>query len=141
MWHTKFEDRLRDWHGLRLKIADIPLDSALLTVNDWWYASPWKPYYLHWDDHKTWPDPWQLLADNTFCDLARSLGIVYTISMGLNLQMPIQIAETDLGNLVLIDQGKYILNWRPGSLLNIASTNLTILRTLDSVALHHLMGL
>jgi hypothetical protein len=74
---------------------------------------------LHWDDRAVWPDPWQLLSDNVYCDLARALGIMYTIIL---LDRPDLsnscIIETDAGNLVQIDHGKYILNWGQDIVLN-----------------------
>jgi hypothetical protein len=50
------------------------------------------------------------------------------------------LTQSDIGNLVLVNQGKYILNWTPGALLNITSQQFTINQQLDSRALHHLMG-
>jgi hypothetical protein len=93
------------------------------------------------DDYEKWPDPWSLLADNIYCDLARALGIVYTMLMLDRADIDtIQIAETDQGNLVLVNQGKYILNWGRDRLLNIEPTNFTITKSLDSSELVHLLG-
>lgn len=111
-WTVSFEQRLKAWTQLREQAAGLPKEAALAAINTWWRSTPWRPYHLHWDDRPTWPDPWQLLSDNIYCDLARGLGIMYTITL---LDHPeIQdavLAETDQGNLVLIDGGKYILNW------------------------------
>ena len=67
---------------------------------------------MHWDDQPTWPDPWQLLSDNIYCDIAKGLGIMYTITLldREDLQDACMV-DSSLGNLVLICQGKYILNW------------------------------
>ena len=98
--------------------------------------TPWRPYYLHWDDREHWPDPWQLLSDNEYCDLARCLGIVYTVCMTWpNLQTDTEICETDHGNLVKIQQGKYILNWASGQILNNQSAKLTIKRTMSGASI------
>lgn len=141
MWQSTFETRLARWHGLRQSCAHLTLEESLLTVNDWWMSTPWKPYYLHWDDLSKWPTPWQLLDDNIYCDLARSLGIVYTLLMiDQTNALQIELAETDVGNLVLIEQGKYILNWEPGRLLNISSAKITITKKLDSSRVMHLLG-
>jgi hypothetical protein len=95
------------------------LESALILVNDWWFQQPWQPYYLHWDDQMDWPDPWQMLHDNIYCDLARGLGICYTLVM---IHHP-GIHDLDMvlcndGNLVRVNSGKYILNYEPGSCVN-----------------------
>jgi hypothetical protein len=96
------------------------LESALLKINQWWFVSPWKPYYLHWDDQSSWPDPWQLLSDNVYCDLARALGILYTITLLDRKDMaPTTLFLTEEGsNLVQVAKEKYILNWNPDSIVN-----------------------
>jgi hypothetical protein len=50
MWTTTFDARLASWAQLRDQCQTLPLESALTTVNSWWFNSPWQPYYLHWDD-------------------------------------------------------------------------------------------
>lgn len=141
MWPKGFQERLQQWCDLRDQCASADLPTCLSMIDEWWAQSPWQPYYLHWDDRNDWPGPWDLLADNIFCNLAKALGIVYTIMMlSRNDITSIQITETDQGNLVLINQGKYILNWIPGQSLNISSTNIKITKTLDSSELSHFLG-
>ena len=81
MWPKTFAARLADWHTLRERCKDNSLDQCITAIDEWWQRSPWCPYHLHWDDIAAWPDPWQLLDDNIYCDLARALGILYTITM------------------------------------------------------------
>ena len=113
MWHTDFADRLEAWAILREKAQSLPLDEALQTINDWWFDAPWKSYYLHWDDQPTWPNPWQLLNDNIFCELARGLGILYTITLleHKDLKSAKLVLTEDEHNLVLVNKEKYTLNW------------------------------
>jgi hypothetical protein len=120
MWPATFDARLASWTQLRDHCQNLPLESALSAVNAWWFNAPWQPYYLHWDDQKTWPDPWQLLSDNVYCDLARGLGIVYTISMLDRVDMaPTTLVLTDDGsNLVQVAKEKYILNWKAEQIVN-----------------------
>lgn len=120
MWALTFSERLDSWNQLRESCRTTPIETALTTVNQWWFGAPWRPYYLHWDDQLTWPDPWQLLSDNIYCDLARGLGIVYTISMLDRADtVPTTLILTDDGsNLVQVAKEKYILNWSPDSVLN-----------------------
>jgi hypothetical protein len=119
MWPTQFERRLAAWNHLRQDLATESLPDLLQSINSWWNLSPWRPYHLHWDDRATWPDPWQLLSDNIYCDLARALGIMYTMVLVDHKDLyNSSIIETDIGNLVQIDQGKYILNWGRDIVLN-----------------------
>jgi hypothetical protein len=128
---------LAAWHKLREANQNTPLDQCLLAVNDWWQQCPWVPYYLHWDDLEQWPDPWDLLADNHFCSLAKALGIVYTLHMMERSDITtVELAiNGDSGdNLVLVNEGKYILNWEEGQLLNITSQVVNIKKSVDSRA-------
>jgi hypothetical protein len=119
MWPVKFEQRLISWNQLRTTSKNLPIEQALANINSWWFQTPWRAYHLHWDDRSTWPDPWELLSDNIYCDIARGLGILYTIAMLDRFDIESAIfADTDQGNLVLIDSGKYILNWGPELRLN-----------------------
>ena len=119
-WPNTFADRLTAWADLRMQCQTLPLESALTAINTWWYNSPWQPYYLHWDDQPVWPDPWQLLSDNIYCDLAKALGILYTISLLDRADMAdaTLVLADDGTNLVLVAKEKYILNWRPDSVVN-----------------------
>lgn len=119
MWPKTFEQRLGSWTQLRNRVSDLEIETALAEINVWWFQSPWKPYYLHWDDQLTWPDPWQLLDDNIYCGLARGLGILYTIAMLDRADMnDATLTEVGSDNLVLVGKRKYILNWDEDSVLN-----------------------
>ena len=120
MWPVTFSARLESWNLLRNQTQNLSIEPALEEINRWWFQTPWRPYYLHWDDQPTWPDPWQLLSDDVYCDLARGLGILYTISM-------LDRADTVDATLVLTEEGdnlvqvakeKYILNWNKDSIVN-----------------------
>jgi len=125
MWPANFDSRLTAWSNLRNQTHNIDLEPALAQINSWWFQTPWKPYYLHWDDLPNWPDPWQLLSDNYYCDLARGLGILYTISLLEHADLTdaeLVLTEDDC-NLVLVNKRKYILNWDRDTIVN---TNLEV---------------
>lgn len=121
IWSDSFTSRLSNWNSLRFQCQSLPKQQVLEQINRWWFRAPWRPYYLHWDDQATWPDPWQLLSDDIYCEIARGLGILYTISL-LDRE---DLADARLGltesghNLVLVDQTKYILNWERDTVVNI----------------------
>jgi hypothetical protein len=120
MWPNTFEQRLEAWASLRKQVQTLDVNSALTYINTWWFAVPWRPYYLHWDDQLNWPDPWQLLSDNHYCDLARALGILYTITLLDRADLgDATLVLTETGdNLVLVAKSKYILNWDRDSVVN-----------------------
>ena len=120
MWPTTFSSRLSAWNQLRDQCSVMEPHLALDHINTWWFNVPWKPYYLHWDDLSNWPDPWQLLNDNYYCDLARALGILYTITLLDRADLgDATLVLTETGdNLVLVAKSKYILNWDRDTVVN-----------------------
>ena len=137
MWCSTFEQRLAAWNSLRDHVRDLPAADALKEINAWWQRTPWRAYHLHWDDRLDWPDPWQLLSDNVYCDLARGLGILYTITLLDRADMAdAALVLTETGyNLVLVDKTKYILNWEPDNIVN-TNQEVKIIRQLTKQALH-----
>jgi hypothetical protein len=127
MWPATFALRLESWNSLREQCQSLYIEQALDVINSWWFDVPWRPYYLHWDDQPNWPDPWQLLSDNHYCDLARALGILYTITLLDRADLTdATLVLTDQGdNLVLVGKSKYILNWDRDTVVNtIQATNI-----------------
>jgi hypothetical protein len=141
MWKYDFGDRLSEWRDLRHDCQRLDLNQCLLKINDWWWQVPTVNHYLHWDDNPKWPDPWELLFDNIFCDLARALGMLYTVSMLERTDITdTKLIQTKRYNLVQVNGGKYILNWCPGDILNIQSVDELPMRNISSTAFQHLLG-
>lgn len=133
MWPKTFEARLASWVQLRSWCADQPLEPSLIAINHWWFAAPWCAYHLHWDDQPSWPDPWQLLEDNIFCDLARGLGMLYTIMLLDRTDMQsAALVQCESDNLVTLPGEKYILNWERDSIVNINLTVNTVHRSIST---------
>jgi hypothetical protein len=120
MWPHTFDARLKNWYALRTECQTLPIETALRQINQWWFGCPWRPYYLHWDEQHNWPDPWQLLSDDVYCEVARALGILYTINLLDRADLPpARLVLTDSGhNLVLVANSKYILNWEKDTIVN-----------------------
>ena len=71
--------------------------------------------YLTTDHIEEWPGPWELIYENYYCDLAKALGVVYTLYLSSHRpEIEIRIyndpSTKEQYNLVWIDQGKYVLN-------------------------------
>jgi hypothetical protein len=60
------------------------------------------------------------LSDNIYCEVARGLGILYTISLldRADLTSASLILTQSGHNLVQVEQTKYILNWDPDTIVN-----------------------
>ena len=120
IWPATFSARLESWNLLRDQCTNLSVTSALEDINAWWFRAPWTAYHLHWDDSEAWPDPWQLLSDNIYCELARGLGILYTITLLDRADLaPAELVLTeDNVNLVQVAKEKYILNWAADTVVN-----------------------
>ena len=134
MWKTLYQERLADWVKLRQAASLLEQSEQLKMINDWWFKAPIVNHLITWESTQDWPTPWELLNNNGYCELARALGIVYTVMLLEETNyIDLKIIQTKEDNLVLVDDGKYILNWAPGEMLNIHSTpTFTVKNTIDS---------
>lgn len=109
------DERLRSWQDFRTTIGQKPFEQALEDTQHLWSYAPYVAHYLTTDQLSAWPDPWELLYENYYCDLAKALGIVYTLYLSSHRpDIEIKIYQDpdskETYNLVLVDQGKYVLN-------------------------------
>jgi hypothetical protein len=123
-WNLRVNDRLAEWKDFRHKLSDLPLSKAIIELNQLWSTAPFVTYYLDPSNPKTWPDPWTLLAENYYCDVAKSLGMLYTIyftshkTVNTELRIYYDFKDKNRYNVVWFDGGKYILNYYPFEIVN-----------------------
>lgn len=126
MWNSDPDTRLREWKAFRDRIGDLSIDAACTeTVHLWAYA-PFVSRYLDPDNKigVAWPDPWTLLYENYYCDLAKSLGMLYTLYLSRHKPNDIELAiyfdrkNNEQYNLVRLSSGKYILNYEFDTVVN-----------------------
>lgn len=134
IFQTNYESRLQSWFDLRNKLQDADIVTKCVEVDTWWQRAPLVNRYLHILDSDAWPGPWELLADNTYCEVARALGMCYTLLLlGID-DVSIVEATDNTGDdvvIVLVDNAKYVLNYWPNMVVNINSNDFTIRRTID----------
>jgi hypothetical protein len=124
IWHDiSCRDRILKWREWRTSLTPLSLDDCLQEVAITWAKAPVVNHYLIPDDIAEWPDPWNLINDNIYCDLGVTLGMFYTLSLCDNPYIEnahIEIFKTTNGwiNLCSINQGLYMLNYNPGSVVN-----------------------
>lgn len=125
MFKLSTSDRLGHWKRFRSEISSLSLDEAMESTNDFWKSCPYTPYYLEPDNPDNWPDPWQLITDNYYCDLAKTLGIVYTLHLSdhfLLLKPEIRVyydSSTKYSyHIAWFDDGKYVINLDESAVVN-----------------------
>jgi hypothetical protein len=138
-----YQVRLRSWVDLRNKVLNLPLNEQVAEIDKFWQSVPLTQHYLHSDFIKDWPSPWELLSDNTYCYYARALGMIYTLLLLGNKNIDLVDAKDDNNNevvLVLVDNAKYVMNYWPGTVLNIQITDFVITRKHDLTPLYSKIG-
>lgn len=92
MWAQSYEDLLLEWAALRDQAKGLPLEEALTLIHKWWNTAPIVNNTVHFTDPDNWPLPWDLLTQPAYCDVAKCLGIAYTL---------ILINHAEIHNMVL----------------------------------------
>ena len=115
MWTHLPSERLRFWHDFRKKISEQQIEPALKETTHLWSYAPYVAHYLTTDHIEEWPGPWELIYENYYCDLAKALGIVYTLYLSdhkpeIEIRIYTNPSTKDEYNLVFINKGKYVLN-------------------------------
>ena len=125
MFKLKPSDRLDRWKSFRFSLNEFSIGKAIELTNELWAACPFTPFYLDPESPDSWPDPWTLLEENYYCDLAKVLGIIYTLHLcdhGKNLQPELRIYTNTKTrhtyHIAYLCDGKYVLNLIEGEILN-----------------------
>lgn len=125
MFKLSTGDRLNHWKTFRHTLESLPLAHALNQTILFWQHCPYIPFYLHPEDPDHWPDPWQLITENYYCDLAKTLGMLYTIyltSHGKSVDPEIRVYYDSQRRLeyhiAYLCRGKYVLNLVDGEVVN-----------------------
>ena len=134
IFQSSYEARLQDWFQLRNSVTSLPIEQQCITIDEWWQHAPLVTHHLHPHDIDNWPDPWELLSENTYCEVARALGMCYTLLL-TGVQDIDLVEATDMQGedmvLVLVDSAKYVLNYWPDTVVNNNSSNFSIKRHID----------
>jgi len=79
MFNKKFEDRLAIWSSFRdgLGQTEDPIQAAI----DFFNKAPLTSIAADPWDKKTWPTPWELIEENTYCEFVKILAICYTLQL------------------------------------------------------------
>ena len=79
MFNESGYDRLVAWKQFRDSLENS--SRAFEDVAELWANAPFVEPYLNPFNHTEWPDPWKLILDGKFDDLAIALGMCYTLKL------------------------------------------------------------
>jgi hypothetical protein len=125
MFNAQPKSRLGQWKKFREELSSLSLKQAVQEVNDFWQKCPFTPFYLNIEQPDTWPDPWQLITENYYCDLAKSLGMLYTLHLTSHkdtlfpeLRVYFDQNTRYCYHIAYLCHGKYVLNLIEGEVVN-----------------------
>jgi hypothetical protein len=117
-------DRLTQWKNFRdsLETDPAPFESVL----KYWLKAPLVNRYLNQNDASSWPDPWHLVLDSKYDELAIVLGMLYTLRLTVRFsqeQYKIYMIEKpkDQIDYCLLVSDRDVLNLEYGQISNFAS--------------------
>lgn len=134
VFQLNYEARLSDWYDLRVRLEDSSLEEKCVEIDKWWQKAPLITHHLHILDSENWPDPWQLLVENTYCEVARALGMCYTLLLLGEVEIKLAEATDKMGDdvvIVLVDNAKYVMNYYPNTVLSNTLEDFNVKRTVS----------
>lgn len=114
MFNKTYEERLALWPQFRntLETCEDPIQETInfysaapsVSLN----ADPW--------DQSTWPDPWELLKENVYCEFTRVLGIGYSLQLtdclkGATFEIHIY-TDDERGYCYLLFVDNHVIGWK-----------------------------
>jgi hypothetical protein len=121
IFQSSCETRLQHWYELRQTLQHADSKTKCIAIDEWWQRAPLVTHHIHPHDVDNWPDPWELLTENTYCEVARALGMCYTLLLLDITDVEMVLATNNIGEdvvLVLADNAKYILNYWPNTVIS-----------------------
>jgi len=121
VFQLNYEARLKSWYDLRKSLEDSDIKTSCLAIDNWWQKAPLVNHYLHPNDIDNWPGPWDLLVENNYCQIARGLGMVYTLQLVGIKDIDFCLAIDDNSEecaLVIVDRAIYVMNYYPNTVIS-----------------------
>lgn len=117
VFDTYGNERLITWKEFRSNLETSP--SPLEEVAAFWSRAPFVSPFLDPLSPEHWPDPWHLVLDNRYDELAISLGMLYTIKLThrfADSEYEIHMtSQNNNKNYFLVIDKNYVLNYEYGS--------------------------
>ena len=121
MKQTEYEERLLEWSNFRksLESSNDPLQDVIDYYNQFPQVS------IHTDPYskETWPDPWELIHENEYCEYCILLGMCYTLQLtdrfsGVKFEIHITLDEDNSHHYYLLHVGDRVLGYNKEKHIN-----------------------
>jgi len=127
-WFLDKQSRLLAWRKWRENLTVFDNIKLYEEIALWWKFVPlvnktFDPWRI-----ETWPDPWNLVANGSFCPSAQGLGIFYSLALArIDCELVLAIVDNKAKLLVMLPNKK-VLNYIDGEVVDIEKTDLQILK-------------
>ena len=114
MFNLPTQERLLAWQQFRQHLDTLSFEQCVYETNNFWNTAPISNQYYCQTLSEKWPMSWQLIIDNVYDDIGKGLGMLYTIYYTIHnceLEFVCGTHKSNDYNIVLINNGKYTLNW------------------------------
>lgn len=123
MFNLYGNDRLIEWKKFRdsLETSNQPLQD----LAELWSSAPFVNSYLNPLEPNSWPDPWHLVLDGKFDELAICLGMLYTLKLTKRFMDTVceihssMLPEKKTHQYFLVVDGLQVLNYDPRQAVSI----------------------
>ena len=144
LFQNSYDIIFKKWYQLRTSLEDKDVQTQCIEVDKWWQTAPLVSHYLHTDFVNEWPNTWELISENHYCNIARGLGMFYTLYL-LGVKDIAFVEAKDYNNedvaLVLADNAKYVLNYWPNTVVNNNLQDFKIVKKVDTLPIIKKIGL
>lgn len=117
MFNLSVNERLTEWANLRRQLDEI--EDPLQQVWDFWHQAPFVPHNRSVDPYyqRSWPSPWEIIAENKYDDFTRALMIGWTLKLTkkyqnskIELRTLVDTSRPREYNLVYVDEN-WVINY------------------------------
>lgn len=127
-WFVDKQGKLAAWRNWRNSIKELDTDSAYQEVATWWKFVPLVNRLVDPWRQDTWPDPWTLIGNGSFCPNAQGLGIFYSLVLA-NLSCELILANVEGGpRLLVLLPNNLLLNYYDGETIGIDEAKVEVLQ-------------
>jgi len=117
MWTVYSENRLLKWQAFRRALSLLIFEDAVKEASHLWSYAPMTTKFASFSVQPM-PNPWELILKSRYNDFEKAYGIITTLyftTHGTEHKFELRGVKVNSNlepyNLVVIDEGKYILNY------------------------------
>ncbi len=136
IFQLDYKIRFQAWYDLRNQLKTADIKTICCEVDKFWQHAPLINHYLHPIDIPKWPNPWELLVENTYCTIARGLGMCYTLMLLDIDNIEYKLGKNDMGEdvaIVIVDNANYTLNYWPDSVISTSLLDFNFTSSIDII--------